>query len=267
MTLIKNKRLRLLCLGTAIIISLSGCATDSDMADVSEVVSEPVIVETGDTDTTDQEDQLKVLSVKSEKIKEETDTYIVEVELPIISGFEDQAFETSINESVKEGALDYVDAIKKTALEAQNEGYLTSPYYAGIAYEVLNDNENYLSIEITYNEYTGGAHGNYFSEYINYDVKAEKVLTLSDIMDTDKPYMEVLNQVILEAVEEARVNSGYGDDFHSWYAGVEEETLSFSIEEEGLGIHFQPYEIGAYAEGAPSFIIPYDKISDIIRLK
>lgn len=266
MTYIKNKRLGLLCLGMAIFISLTGCTANSN-TEVSEVSSEAVTVEIGETETTDTAEQLKALSVKSEKIKEETDAYIVEVELPIITGFEDHALETSINESVKEAATDYVEAIKKTALEIQSEGYLTTPYYAGIAYEVLNDNENYLSIEITYNEYTGGAHGNYFSEYINYDVQSEKILSLSDIVDTDKPYMEVLNEVILEAVEEARANSEYGEGLHSWYEGVEEETLSFSIEEEGLGIHFQPYEIGSYAEGAPSFMIPYDKISDIIMLK
>jgi len=93
------------------------------------------------------------------------------------------------------------------------------------------------------------------------------VLALADIVDLNKPYMEVLNEAVLEAIEQARLESEYGDGLHSWYEGIEEESLAFSIEETGLGIHFQPYEIGPYAEGAPSFLIPYEKISEVLLLK
>jgi hypothetical protein len=268
MTIRKYQKLGLLCISVSLAVSLSAC---SPAASTSEQGENLVEVTTGEqeesVEETSQEEISKVLTIKSEKLNEETEAYSVEIEVPIISGFENKEFEIQVNSDLTTGAADYASAIKTMALDIMEEGYLTSPYYAGVNYNVIRNDDLYLSIELVYNEYTGGAHGNYFSDVITYDVEEEKVITLKDIMKTDTDYMTVLEAAVLEAIEDKRATSEYGDALHSWYEGLDEETLTFSVQEEGLGIHFQPYEIGPYAEGAPSFLIPYDRLADVIAIK
>ncbi|MBN2898975.1 MAG: DUF3298 and DUF4163 domain-containing protein [Clostridia bacterium] len=260
MTYSKWQKIGLLCLGAALAVSVSGCSFDQT---TTQNQQEPVEIEVSQEQT---QPIAKKIAVEAEPINEDTVAYTVEVTLPVISGFSDQAFETSLNQGIKDAANDFIEAIKAMALDVQEDGYLTSPYHAGIEYTVLNNSDSYLSVELFYNEYTGGAHGNYYSEYINCDVQNEKILALKDIMKPDEPYMKVLNEAITEAIEKERSESEYGEELHPWYEGVTEETLTFSIQEEGLGIHFQPYEIGPYAEGAPSYVIPYEKLSDVLSL-
>jgi len=269
MTVRKYQQAGLLCIGTMLIIGMCGCTPSVKEVAQENTSSKELVVE-GESTQVEKEvvkEVFKEIKVKSKTMNEETDAYIVEIDIPVISGFENKEFEETMNAEIDKSASDYVNLIKTMAIEIEEEGYLTSPYFAGVAYNVLRNDEKYLSLEIIYNEYTGGAHGNYFTDYINYDLAEEKSLSLGEIMKRDVDYMTVLEEAIAEAIADKRTSSEYGDALHSWYEGLEEETLSFSIQTEGLGIHFQPYEIGPYAEGAPSFVIPYERLADVILIE
>lgn len=259
MTVRKYKRLGLY--GSILVLScgLIACtpAEETNQETVSVVEVEEV----------EKDIQASTVEVKTEKYNETTDAFNIEIEMPILSGLKDENFQFDENKAMSESVMAYAENIKQMALDIKEEGYLTSPYYVGVNYAVLMQNNSYLSIEINYNEYTGGAHGNYYSDYLIYDLEAETRIALKDIVKTDVDYMQVINDAVLEAIEDKRASSEYGDALHSWYEGVEEETLSFSLQADGFGVHFQPYEIGPYAEGAPSFIIPYERLSDIMVLK
>lgn len=256
MTVKKYKRVGLCCSILVLSCGIVACTT-----------TEKVTQKTKATIEIEADVPKSSVEVKTEKYNETTDAFNIEIEMPILSGLKDEDFEFDENNALSETVMAYAENIKQMALDIKEEGYLTSPYYVGVHYTVLMQNDTYLSIEVNYNEYTGGAHGNYYSDYLIYDLEAETRLTLRDIVKTDVDYMQVINDALLEAVEDKRSRFEYGDVIHSWYEGVEEETLSFSLQTDGLGIHFQPYEIGPYPEGAPSFLIPYERLANIMVLK
>lgn len=257
------RRLKTIALATVIALAMTGCTVALDKSNEAE----EVILTSDIEETTIEDTKEKEISVKSEKINEETEAFITEVEMPIISGFEDEAFEKRINEDLNESVSTFVETIKTYAIEIQEEGYLTSPYYAGISYSVQLENSNYLSLIIHFNEYTGGAHGNYYLESITYDLEEEKVLEISDVFIDGADYMAQLEKGVTKAIEEKRKTSEYGDQLHSWYEGLNEEELNFTLEEEGIGVYFMPYQIGPYAEGGPSFIVPFESFEGILAIK
>lgn len=55
--------------------------------------------------------------------------------------------------------------------------------------------------------------------------------------------------------------SAYVEKEYSWSEGVDKQSVleqeRFFLAEEGIGIHYDVYELGDYAQGAQGFIIPY----------
>lgn len=105
-------------------------------------------------------------------------------------------------------------------------------------------------------DYMGGAHGMNWNRYVNYDVKGDKVIQLTDLVtDTVK-----LRQVITEALfdkEDVRSiadlnEAGYIIDTNEAYAPI---TTDFYLE--GFDIHFvyAPYAIASYAMGSVDVVI------------
>ncbi|MGE5676419.1 MAG: RsiV family protein, partial [Mycobacterium leprae] len=42
------------------------------------------------------------------------------------------------------------------------------------------------------------------------------------------------------------------------------EASHFMVQADGLQLYYNPYEIASYADGLPSFTIPYNQIADLI---
>lgn len=258
MTYRRYCKIGLIALGVATALVFSGCETAGE--EEAQVVEEQV-------DSEIENNQVeKLLTVETETINDKTEAYNIEIELPVISGFADLSFQDQVNDEMKTNALEYAESIKKLALEIEDEGYLTSPYYFGLLYDVVMNNSAYLTLEVNYSEYTGGAHGNYAIAYIVYDVSEDKQVVLTDIFDETKDYISEINTALDEQVALAREESEYGENLYSSYIGVD-ENMTYFISEEGFGVQFQPYEIGSYAEGAPSFIIPYDRLESVLKIK
>ncbi len=249
-----DKRIKVICTASVIALLMTGCTVKLDKS--TEEGNGKTTIETVETGMAKVPESLML--VKSEKINEETEAYIVEVDMPVITGLANKEFEQSINKELSETIATFVETIKTSAIQIQEEGYLTAPCFAGVSYSIQLNNSDYLSLLINYSEYTGGAHGNYYSEASTYDKKTESILSLSDVFKDGVDYMPLLEEEVLKAIENKRKTSEYGDMLHSWYEGLKEEFVVFTLEEDGLGIYFQPYEIGPYAEGAPSFILPYE---------
>lgn len=191
MTVRKYNKLGLYC---SVILLSCGLMACTPTEDKNQEVTTVVEVE--------EDIPVSSVEVKTEKYNESTDAFNIEIELPILSGLKDQEFELDENKALSESVMTYAENIKQMALDIQEEGYLSSPYYVGVNYVVLMQNSSYLSIEVNYDEYTGGAHGNYYSDYLIYDLESETRLRLKDIVKSDTDYMEVINQAVLEAIEE-----------------------------------------------------------------
>jgi len=110
---------------------------------------------------------------------------------------------------------------------------------------VVVKNENY--------DYTGGAHGDYSSDYYNLDRNTGKIIRWSDIFGKEK---KVLYSFIVKQVRDligfVYVEKLSDDELYDMAVS----TSRMQLTQKGIVIAFGLYEISGYADGEPSFLIP-----------
>jgi hypothetical protein len=207
-------------------------------------------------------------TTKSFSEKNKPKKFEIAVDYPVLSGV-NPATETKFNELAKSramsGVADFRKAMmKQTAADLKNfpKGMSNS---MGVSYNVEFANENMVSISFLVSEYTGGAHGNYATDTLNFDLKTGKEIKLADLFQPGANYLKKLSEYSIndlktrlgEMSDEEWIKTGAGekaDNFSSW-----------SLTKKGLMITFDPYQVAAYAAGAQTVIIPYAELAGIWR--
>jgi hypothetical protein len=105
--------------------------------------------------------------------------------------------------------------------------------------------------------YTGGAHGSFQTQFINWDATQAKVLSLSDIIlpEQEQPFWSEVEQ-----------------QYEDWLRGLEnpesimegwpfERTNNVALLAKHLRVQYQAYDLGPYSEGMPVFEIPYGRLA------
>lgn len=212
--------------------------------------------------------QIKVDSVKvvPELISEKNEALTSDIKIPVLKGLKDEKMQSVINKAFEKRALELKEQMireGKEALEdAQNYGYEARPYSLFIDYDISYNEKNIISITSTYYQYTGGAHGNTLTETSNINLKTGEKIELKDLFKQGVNYKKIIT-------EEIKKQMALNDKFYS-NAAAELETISdnqsYYIEEGGLVVYYQPYEIAPYAAGAPEFRIPFTMVKDSLKI-
>lgn len=127
-----------------------------------------------------------------------------------------------------------------------------------------------ISVRSDYYEDKGGAHGMYGTTNINIDMATGKQLTFADVLNEPSAAilaLECRRQILAEKQKRfAAANLGEPD-------GVDERAVMqhvkdfvyWSIGEEDIVVNFDPYEVGAYAEGAYTCRFPTSGVKKLAR--
>jgi hypothetical protein len=111
--------------------------------------------------------------------------------------------------------------------------------------------------------YSGGAHPNHDRAYFVFDREAGMRIGLWDVVrkDSGPALRELINR-------ELRLSKkiGPGDSLKKAFFLVDEAELTenFFFSPQGLGFHWDPYEIAPYAEGYVEVFLPYDEIWELL---
>ena len=118
-------------------------------------------------------------------------------------------------------------------------------YAASIEYV----DENYLCMCMTGDGYAGGSHGYYWNDYYVFDRHTGQRLSLEDfVSNSPEEIKEVVKAHILAVAPYSKGEQS--DD------ALEQDR--FFLSAEGIGIHYDVYEIGSYADGPYDLIIPFE---------
>lgn len=178
----------------------------------------------------------------------------VDLKIPVIQGMEDTALQQSINNDFEQKAMDFKKAIEDALAEAQKEpiggDYPAPTYYAGVNYNVPYNNYGLLSINVQYDSYTGGAHGMYHWETLNFDVNTGRFLQLKDLFIPGEDYQSLVLSEIHRQIElepeiyfpDAVENLNYLPEDQPFYM-----TDGYVV------VYFGLYEIAPYAAGIREF--------------
>lgn len=170
---------------------------------------------------------------------------------PQIIGMADTDAEQKVNEELKS-----LSQIKPVQSDIQLDSSYTGDFLIKFYKNQL------LVIEMEgYDFPFGAAHGMPYEVYAHINLVNGDVYKLADLFKKDSDYVKVLSDMIAKQIKE---DEQYSYVFPDSYKGIEADQ-PFFVDHETLNIYFEPYEIGPYVAGFPTFKISFDEIMSIIN--
>ncbi|MBC8525104.1 MAG: DUF3298 and DUF4163 domain-containing protein [Chlorobium phaeobacteroides] len=140
------------------------------------------------------------------------------------------------------------------------------PYQFELTGSVLLNKDAFLTVDLSYYAYTGGAHGNSHTEYFVFDSRTGTRLGLNDVFE--QGFEERLNKLIDRRYRQMkglsptdRLDGEKGMLFENFIHFND----NFALTEEGVSFFFNNYEITAYAFGPTKIDLPYSDLSGILK--
>ena len=201
---------------------------------------------------------------------------VVNIKYPEFKG------KTSLNDTIKSKILNLFTVNNKTdtSLQAMGQSFLkaytdfkkTSPasemYYTMDSYvKVIQQDSALISLEYGGYTFQGGAHGSSFTGFINWNPKANKEITLDDIL-TGSNYGQLTTaaESIFRKNEKLTDTSSLARDYF-FKDNKFALNSNYSITPLGLRFIYNQYEIKPYAAGQTVLFIPYASIKTLLQPK
>lgn len=131
---------------------------------------------------------------------------------------------------------------------------------------VLLNRKGVLTVSISTQSYTGGAHGNYGTRYFVFDVRSGKRLSVGDLFISG--FEDRLNRLIdsryrqMKGLSETeRLDGEKGQLFEN----VIRFTENVALTPEGVTFFYNIYEIAAYVYGPAEITLSYSAVADILQ--
>lgn len=163
--------------------------------------------------------------------------------------------------------MDFFNRYNREGKESERLKMERDIYFNNI-YEInmLYNSDGLLSTRETVSTFEGGAHPNTNFSFKNFDLKTGKEIILKDLFKGN--YLQRLNNIAeMKFRKFFKVPAGENLKKAGFFfpGGVFNLNNNFAINGFGITFQFNPYEVAAYAFGAPEISIPYSEIKDIIK--
>lgn len=205
-----------------------------------------------------KENVKETIEVTYDAIKYEKDYVDVDIKIPVIKNLKDYKIQDEINRNFKKRAIDFKNDIENMAKDYKSEcdkqGEECIKFVANSDYEVTYNNKGILSIPVIYYQYTGGAHGVYSKKTYNINLNTGEEIKIKSLFKENYNYKDIINNTIKE-----EINKNSKLYFKESFSSIDEHQ-DFYINEKGIVVYFQLYEIAPYSSGIPEFQIPFSKI-------
>lgn len=191
------------------------------------------------------------------------------------------AFDPAIAADLIEDANSRIEVMQQDAMaykEADPEYF--RPYGLKIDWRVTGAAGSLAGLEGFIFTFTGGAHGNYMTDARIYDTATGDRLQAGDLFTDKAAAASALAPDVFDSIATAKAARSGSPDNRATFRGEAEDALAgtglfagevslvASTEEGKLGglvLHYAPYEIGSYAEGAYHITLPQADFHDLLK--
>lgn len=265
----KNIRLSILslfCLSLCAMLSAS-CGDEHDGAEQTADSGT-----TASPQTTDRPDTGAALIEKYEVVfdtlaeKNDKRRYEISAVYPQIQGLQHKGIEERFNSTVRDSigsmAQDFVESVMPIEEMEVPEGMEATSTFEVRPVLHMRDNR-FLSIELAaYSYNAGAAHPNSVISAINFDLPNGRFLTLGDLFRPDAKYLKFISDYCMNELSRRDISD---DEWISRGAGPEIDNYrTFFITKKALVIHFDPYQVAAYAAGPQQIEIPWEQLREMM---
>jgi hypothetical protein len=192
----------------------------------------------------------------------------------------DPGLATTLRERVQQDTEKFVNSARTERTEAENGGYPFRPHEIELSWEDVGPQATpFASYLGTYFTYTGGAHPNTTFETLNWDLDRRREITFEDLFQDADAARDTIRSALFEAIVKAKserlgdLDTTGEDILETWVRPAFENNAAIydkftivpaagSDKAGGLIYHFQPYEIGSYAEGPYEIGLPAQVFGD-----
>ncbi len=132
--------------------------------------------------------------------------------------------------------------------------------------ELKNNDDNIISILTTVDSYLGGAHGNHWNDFLNFDANTGGEIGWKDIIRDQDKFMKLAET----GFRKERILSPDADFEREGYFfkdGIFVLPENIGFNSKGVVLIYNPYEVAPYSMGSTEFIIPWTAIENITSLK
>lgn len=137
-------------------------------------------------------------------------------------------------------------------------------YSTDISTKVTRMDDAVISFEITFSDYTGGAHGNYGTVGRNYNVKTGDLIAFDELAEDYAAFhATVLDYMINLAETPAYKGKLFGPPSKSDMDSTLFTPESWVFTRSGISFLADPYVLGPFSSGTIYFRLPYEKAYDL----
>lgn len=203
-----------------------------------------------------------------------TEAASIDIRLPARIDAIDPELAALIRQRAEDGKEAFLAAAQNDRADAENEGYAFRPHSLTVNWEEVGPREGTLrSFLGSYAAYAGGAHPNFQFGMLNWDEGLGEEIGFRDLFENEDAARAVMADALqsaLIAAKRDRMNDQSLSDeqlMDSWLRAAfdnneaifENFTIARGVDSEvpaGLVYHFEPYTVGAYAEGPYEIAVP-----------
>jgi Protein of unknown function (DUF3298)/Deacetylase PdaC len=143
--------------------------------------------------------------------------------------------------------------------------------YMDIGYNIEYADNDLISVSFLEGNFTGGVHPNYGYFTITYDLKNGREIKLSELFKPGAKYLEAVSAYAVKDLQSRKMpdsdeNLGLAQDIFADGATAKAENYqNWNLTKKGLMITFDPYQVGPYAAGSQTVIVPYAKLKEMAK--
>jgi hypothetical protein len=184
--------------------------------------------------------------------------YVIEGKIPQIA--ENDLRAGAFNRAVHALLDPDLEAFRKSAVEAASIDLPDSSSFYQLSYQLAYDQDDLISLLITADTYIkGAAHPGQTTFSLTYDLTSTRPIELHELFRPGAAYLQLLSKICLVDLQKR--------DFPVSAEGVsprDENFRTWNLTGQGLRIHFDPYQVAAYAAGPQEVIIPYSDLAGLL---
>lgn len=199
----------------------------------------------------------EVAEVKDMEIARQTDALKIEVHHPVLGV-------DGVDVDMARWAENLVREFERSAAEETQSGRDPSapPYQLEVSYTVERPAAGVASVVFEVATYTGGAHGTLDIIVRTYDLASRLPLTFSHIFDDPEAALNLMSTFANEALRTELGENVVEDMLKAGTTPDADNFSTLSLRPGGVRIHFAPYQVAPWSEGALSVDMPLEALAD-----
>lgn len=178
-------------------------------------------------------------------------------------GWQTESFNSVIDTMILKDVDNFLSVMVENKVENGDQAGEPPLSTFTVNYELTANESGVASVQAIITQYIAlSVHPFTTSHAMNYDARAGEFLNLADLFNPEADYL----LLILNTVDEALQPRDFGYEAGA-AADVMAERENRNLEQEGLRINFDTYEVGPYAAGPQSVIIPWEDLAKVLNLQ